>query len=86
MYSGKTNDGLEVKREYCNKLMFTLLAVTPQPQSCGFGFCLEFNENALGRKWPYLVLWVHKRSFQMGWLWGDSDLATPEEIAAQRYA
>lgn len=41
---------------------------------------------AMGRKWPYLVVWIYMRSFQCGWLWGDSDLATAEQIAEQRAA
>ena len=86
MYSGKTHDGLAVIPEYCNKLMFTLFATEKQKHFVGFGFTVEFNENADGKRFPYLVVWAWKRTFQSGWLWGDSDLATPEQIAEQRVA
>lgn len=84
MYSGKTHEGLNVLPEYCNKLMFIPFATEKQKHNVGFGFTIEFNVDAIGRKWPYLVVWIYKRSFQIGWLWGDSDLATSDEIAAQR--
>jgi hypothetical protein len=86
MYSGETYDGLKVIPEYCNKLMWTFFSTEKQPYNVGFGFNIEFNKDAMGRKWPYLVVWIYMRSFQCGWLWGDSDLATAEQIAGQRAA
>lgn len=84
MYSGETYDGMKVIPEYCNKLMFTILCTEKQKHNVGFGFNIEFNKDALGRRWPYLIVWAYKRTFQSGWLWGDSDLATPEQIRDQR--
>ena len=70
MNSGRTYDDLEVKREYGLTLGFSWFPSGEKQMFWSIGVSLEFNEDALGRHWPFLCLQLGKRTWQVGWLWG----------------
>lgn len=70
MNSGKTYDNLNVLPEHGLRLAFSLPCVGETHNSEGVGASLEFNTNAAGRRFPYIVLWLGRWTVQMGWLWG----------------
>jgi hypothetical protein len=70
MQSGTTHDGLSVLPEYNVTLAFSWPCAVREPDDQGIGMVIEFNTNATGRKFPYIVAWFGKWHVQMGWLWG----------------
>jgi hypothetical protein len=69
MNSGTTHDDLKVVEAYGLKLLWTW---PTWQKTAGFsiGIDVEFNANADGKKFPYIVLSFGTRASQIGWLWG----------------
>lgn len=70
MNSGFTYDGLEVKREYDLTLGFSWFCYGEMQTFWSVSLSLDFNEDALGRHWPYVCIQFGKKTWQVGWLWG----------------
>jgi hypothetical protein len=70
MNSGFTYDGFEVNPEYNVTLGFSWFVANEGRNPWMLGISLEFNTDANGRRWPYAVIYLGTRGYQVGWLWG----------------
>ena len=75
MNTGTTHDGLIVGEEYKLRLQWSWPDTDGKEYAFGLGCWLEFNKDANGRRWPYLVISLGRRSYQVGWLWGERESA-----------